>query len=360
MNLRRRTRGVLCAVGAAAIVAVAACGSGASSNRVQDGDLTVVRVVLPRAMELAGEDAYLHAAEELGYAAENGITFEFESAIGTADGTRLVTTGQAEVTVPSPFVAITARATDLPIKSVFTTLQTNIFGFGVTPGSDIDSVEDLRGKRIALGDGGWTVIASPLLAASGLTEDDVEWVVAGERRQLAVDQGEVDAVLTWEMEYQNWADQGVDVDFFGADTVDFQANGLVVAEDLIEDDPELVEAIVRSAAMGAAFVTENPEAAAAIALDTFEGVTPQTPEGMLDVVNALVTLLNGGLAEQEGYGHANIETWDDLIAELAAEDVISSTFPATDLVSNEFIDHANDFDRERVAEEARDYDYTSD
>lgn len=349
-------------VGVVAALLLSGCATEGEQTPVADGDatategeITTIRVVLPRARELAGEDAYLHVANELGYAEENGIRFEFESAIGSTDGTKLVTTDQAEVTVPSPFVSITARASGLGVTSVFTTLQENIFGFGVKPGSDITSIADLKGKKVALGDGGWTVIAAPVLASAGLSVEDVEWVVAGERRQLSVVEDEVDAVLTWEMEYQNWADQGVDVSFFGANDVDFQANGLVVADSFLADEPELVKAIVRSAAMGAAFVTANPEAAARIASGTFEGVTPKTDQGMVAVVEALSGLMNGGDANEMGYGIHDVASWDGLVEALYQNGVIDEPFPASDLVTNEFIEYANGFDLARVQNDARDF-----
>lgn len=358
-STRKRTWALICVLAMfAASVVLAACGDEGSSGSEEEagsGGLRTVKVVFPRARELAGEDVYLHAAEELGYAEENGIKFEFESAIGTTDSTKLVATGKADVGYPSPFVTITARESGLGIKSVFNTLQTNIFGFGVKPDSPIQGIADLKGKKVALGDGGWTTIAAPLLRAEGLTVDDVEWIVAGERRQVAVDEGDADAVLTWEMEYQNFADQGIELRVFGQDSVPFQSNGLVVSDKLIEEDPELVKAIVRTAAMGAAFVTANPEAAAKIALDRFPGVTPQSEKGMLDVVNALVALLNGGGAQEHGYGWHDEEAWAEEIEVLKETGTIDEIVPVEDVITNEFIEYANDFDRARVEKDAKEY-----
>lgn len=338
-------------------VLATACGDNGTAPSGAD-EVENVRVVFPRAKELAGEDVYLHIANELGYAEENGIRFTFESAIGTTDSTKLITTGQGEVAYPSPFVSITARSTGLPIKSVFDTLQWNIFGFGVREDSPLTSVADLEGKKVALGDGGWTIIAAPLLKAHGLTTDDVEWVVAGERRQLAVWEGDVDAVLTWEMEYQNWAAQGIPLRTFGQDAVNFQSNGLVMADSVIEENPDLVRAIARSAAMGAVFMHENIEAAAQIALEAFPGVTPPDFDGMVEVVRALDSLMFYETSEEHGLGYHVEEYWTQEIQDLFDAGVITEMIEATDVTTNEFIDYANDFDHERVRQDARDFEVT--
>lgn len=339
------------------LLLLTACAGGPASDKAESEDgITTVKIVLPMAKEQSGTIAYLHAAEALGYTRENGIRFEFESALGSTDGTKLVTTGQAQATYPSPFVSVTARASGLPIVSVFNSLQTNIFGFAVTPGSDIRTIADLKGKKVALGDGGWTVIAAPLLASAGLTLDDVEWVVSGENRQLAVQQGEADAVLTWEMEYQMWWAQGLEFEVFGQDSTDFQCNGIVVSEQLIAEDPDLVKAIVRAAAMGAHFVVTNPEAGARIALDAYPDAEPSTLEGMLPIVEKQAELLTGGNALQDGYGVHNAQVWQELIDSLYADGVIGTEISADDLVTNEFIAYANDFDRDRVEKDAANYE----
>lgn len=327
-----------------------------SSSEGGSDEIVEVRIVLAVNKELAGENANLHVANELGYAEENGIRFVLESALGSTDGTKLVSTGQAEAAYPSPFVSITARASGVPIVSVFNTLQTNIFGFAVKPDSDIKDIADLKGKKVALGDGGWTVIAAPLLASAGLTVDDIEWVVAGERRQLAVEQGDVDAVLTWEMEYQNWADQGLDFRVFGQDSVPYQSNGLVMSEELIAQDPDLVRSIVRAAAMGAEFIQYNPEAAAEISASMYEGTTPNSQEGMTAVVEKLAELMAGGDASTDGYGVHRVDDWQSLADSLFDDGVIGAEVDTSEMLTNEFIEYANDFDKERVQQDAENYE----
>lgn len=328
---------------------------GEATNQAEADGIREVKVVLAVNKELTGENANLHVANELGYAEENGIQFEIESALGSTDGTKLVSSGQAHLAYPSPFVAITARASGVPVVSVFDQLQTNIFGFAVKPESDISSIQDLKGKKVALGDGGWTVIAAPLLASAGLTVDDVEWVVAGERRQLAVEQGEVDAVLTWEMEYQNWEDQGLEFSVFGQDSVPYQSNTLMTSEELIEDDPELIESALRAAAMGAEFIRHNPEAGARISSEAFTGTTPETPQGMTAVVSKLSELMSGGTASTDGYGIHRPDDWQTLAHALYDDDVIGAEVDIEAMLTDEFIEYANDFDHDRVKADAEAY-----
>ncbi len=309
-----------------------------------------VRVVFPRAKELAGEDVYIHIAEKLGFAAEEGITFvEWESALGALDSLKLVATGQADIGYPSSYVLITGVSQGIPTKMVYDTLQKQIFCFGVRPESDIDDIADLKGKSVAVGTAGWTVIAAPLLKKAGIRVEDINWVVAGEQRQMLAWEGKTDAVFTWEMEYQNWADRGMTFRVLGGpDYLDYQSNGWVVSNKLIEENPNLVERICRALAKGAWFSICNPYAAADVALKTFPGVTPTTYKGMVTVVKALNNLMYAEWTPKNGLGWMNYEFWQNQINDMYEFGTIEKQLKAEDVVTNQFIKAANDFDHERI------------
>ena len=163
-------------------------------------DLTKVTMVFPRSVEVL-DDAQVHAADKLGYFAEEGIDIEVKQSYGTTD-VKMVATGNAEVAYPSPWVQMSAHNSGLPIISIFDSDVKNIFEFGVRKDSDIYSIKDLKGKSISIGDPFWKAISNPALRAAGVSPDEVKYVVAGNNRAQVVAQGKVDAVLTWEKEHQ--------------------------------------------------------------------------------------------------------------------------------------------------------------
>jgi len=312
--------------------------------------LDEVRVVFPRAKELAGEDVYVHIAEKLGFAAEEGITFvNWESALGALDSLKLIATGQSDMSYPSSYVLITGVSQGIPAKMVYDTLQKQIFVFGIRPDSPIKDIADLKGKSVAVGTAGWTVIAAPLLKKAGIKVEDINWVVAGEQRQMVAWEGKTDAVFTWEMEYQNWADRGMSFKVLGGpDYLDYQSNGWAVGNQLIEENPDLVQRMCRAMAKGAWFCICNPYAAADVALKTFPGVTPNTFKGMVTVIKALNNLMYANWTPENGLGWMNYEYWQNQINDMYEFKTIENMIKAEDVVTNQFIEEANNFDHERI------------
>jgi len=311
-----------------------------------------VRVVFPRAKELSGEDVYLHIAEKLGFAKEEGIRFSgWESAIGALDNLKMIATGQAEISYPSSYVIITGVSQQVPVKMVYDTLQKQIFIFGVRPDSPIKSIQDLKGKKVSVGTAGWTVIAAPLLKKAGIKVEDIEWVVAGESRAIVGWEGKVDAVFTWEMEYQNWADRGMNFrveGLGGTDYLDYQSNGLAASNKLIQENPDLIQRVCKAAAKGAWFSICNPYAAADIALHTFPGTTPDTYSGMVAVVKALNNLMFANWTPEKGLGWHNLQFWQNQIDDMYEFGTITTKIKAEDAVTSQSIKAANDFDHERI------------
>lgn len=326
------------------------------SESSPSGELDKIIMCFPRSYECL-DDAHIHAAIEMGYFEENGIEVVFEQAYGT-DDLSMIIAGQAHTGYPSSFVQIAGHEAGLPFKSVYQVDNVNIFGYSVRPDSGIDSISDLKGKTIALGDPAWNTISDPILIAAGVQPSEVTYVTAGETRAQMVDAGQADAVLTWYKEFELWNGQGITLDYLpGEDVLQLTGGCLVFANDFVDDpaNHDLIGRFVKAYAMGAYFTYMNPVAATEITMNKFPSLDVDF-EWALMSINNLIYIDNGEDVEKNGYGWHNPEKWDVQMEACRNGGTLTRTDLTHDeIYTNDFVEVANSFDKKRVEEDAMNY-----
>jgi NitT/TauT family transport system substrate-binding protein len=141
--------------------------------------------------------------------------------------------------------------------------------------SDIKSVKDLKGKRIAVPGMGTPpyIFASHVLVAAGMDPNkDVEWkVFPPAEAELALDKGLADAVadsepigtiLSSKNKVRNVADQATDAPY-----KDEYCCAVVVSGKLCQQSPETAAKITRAILRGSKWTNANPTAAAELAVE---------------------------------------------------------------------------------------------
>lgn len=316
--------------------------------------LDKVVMVFPRSIEVL-DDAHVVAAEMLGYFEEEGIEVTYEQSYGTSD-VKMVASGQADVAYPSPYIQLMAHESNLPIISVYQVDVRNIFGFSVRPDSGINSIADLKGKKISLGDASWASISDPLLQHAGLDpKKDVEYVVAGENRAQMVNEGKLDAVLTWEKEYQLWDAQGIRLKYLSGEKVlDNCSNSLVVSLDTYNNRKDLIKRFVRAYAKGSYFTKLNPKAATEMVLKKYPSIKVEFKDA-LKAIEGLVYIDNNEDTEKYGYGYHNADKWRINVEDALKNGMITKEIPLEQIFTNEFVEAANSFDHKAVEEDAKNY-----
>lgn len=164
-------------LGAAALVAVTACGEEASAGADREEPLAAE---VPEGVEIGIADQH----QRLQYAfQESGEleNFEFDVEFGNFDGGPAVLealrSGQVQVgTVgDGPPIHAASIGEDVPIIAAYQTSGTQ--SFVTSPESDVETIDDIAGSRVAYSEG--TATGAALLeglANIGLTPDDVELV----------------------------------------------------------------------------------------------------------------------------------------------------------------------------------------
>jgi NitT/TauT family transport system substrate-binding protein len=113
--------------------------------------------------------------------------------------------------------------------------------------------------------------------------------------------------------------------------------------------------------MGFEFTRLNPRAAAQIVYEKFPALQEQmTPQLAFDSMVELTDLYLQSWKNGDGYGYNDIANWQAYIDTVFELGQITTDYPAEEVVTNELIEAANDFDAERVAADAAAYELNED
>lgn len=345
----------------AALAAALVIGLLVSLGHAQDQDLDEIVWLSPRGSLEVMDDFPLWVAVDQGYFEELGLDVELQPGpLEALAVTRLVATGQADIGFPSPGVFLSSLEAGMDLVLAFEMIVGQTFNFAVAPDGPIESVQDLEGTTIALGSEGWSLIVDPMLVEAGVDPESVTYLNAGNQAARAVETGDADATLSWQGLTAQWEAQGRDYRYLlGQDFSEHPSNGYVIrAED--REDPEMVDQwtrFFRGVAMGYEFSRLNPRAAAQITYDRFPGLQDQMdPQLAMDSMLEQTDVYFGSYRLGEGYGWSNLEGWQDYIDTVHELGQIENGYDASEIVTNEFVGPANDFDQERVAQDAESFE----
>lgn len=317
--------------------------------------LEEVTFVIP-VSEMGLPYAEFAVASEMGYFAEEGLKVKLELQPGLTDGIKAVAAGAADFVFPAPNVVMIGRSKDLPIVTVFGSVQRYQFGFAVPTGSAISGLPALKGKTIGLPVAGTETIVSPILQAAGVAANDYKMEVVGfDARPAALTQKRVDAVLTWDTEFATWQAKGLGLTFYpGSDYLDYMGNGVAVSEKTLAEKPELVRRFLRATVKGMVFVEANPAATVAIVKKLYpEAVTDEA--SALAVLDAAMRRTRSSHTASNGLGWLRAEPWQKQQADMMDLKLLDRTTDVQAMITNQFIADANRVDKEKIIKQAREY-----
>ena len=217
---------------------------------------------------------------EDGYFADAGfnVTLEHLQEPGVLD---LVAVGQANYGIVSGEQVILARSRGRDVVYVFEWFQEYPVGIVVQghDGLGIDSIADLRGRKIGLPGrfGASYTGLTALLHSAGLTEADVHLNEIGFNAPEVYCLKAVTAVVVYinnePIQIRNLSlagecsDLGTEFDVFPvADGVDLVSNGLIVSEDLLQNNPDDVQRMVNGLGNALQATINNPARAYLVSL----------------------------------------------------------------------------------------------
>jgi len=313
--------------------------------------------ISPRgAIEVTDDYAYW-VAKKMGFFDD----LETQMQPGPSDGTatvKFVDVGQADMGFPSPGVFSFAIQNGMRLKSVFHSCARDSFSFAFRKGEGSADLKSLEGKTILLGSAAWQTITDPLLASQGVDITKVNYVEAGwPTWSTALAAGQGDAALSWEGLRAEWLAKGLDFDYWlGVQHSHLPSNTLVVREADLEDPQRraYLEKYLRGWAMGFEFAYHNPRFAVQTVFEQFPALANNlgVEVGTMSVLQQ-INVYRGDTAKRGGWGWHDMQSWQSFFNIIHDIGQIQTPIKAEDVLTNELIASANDFDHQKIEVEAK-------
>jgi len=284
--------------------------------------------------------APLYVAQARGYYEAEGfdVTFEYGD---ESTFVRLVAGRSMPAVIASGEQVIMARAEDIPVVYVMTWYQ-RFAGVVFSDDPEIQTPADLVDRTVGLpfpsgaSYTGWMA----LLATNEIDSRDVTTKVIGYTQPEAVLQGRVDAAVGYAAnEPVQLRNQGIDVSVIEiADSFNFASNGLVVSEGLIDESPEVVQALVTGTLKGIRDTLEDPDAAFEIVLEVVleTAASPTVRDQQRQVLEESLRFW-----ETPRLGTIDLDVWRRSQDFLLETEVIDTATPIEELVDTSFVDAAD-------------------
>jgi NitT/TauT family transport system substrate-binding protein len=195
-------------------------------------------------------------------------------------------------------------------------------------------------------------------------DTDITIVVAGESAQTAalINSKQIDALSQFDTQYALTSNAGAKLRLLdNAEIKKFPSNGFVALEEFLASNRSQAVALARGYAKGTVFAIANPEAAIRILWEVY----PQTKATGKDEATAmrddLLTL--GARAKNWLYEPVGGKRWGDNVEAnyqayldwLLEQGIVKTKTDAKDVVTNELLDEADNFDVGALTAEAKAY-----
>lgn len=308
----------------------------------------------------------------LGYWRDEGYDVNVVGVQGSLQGLQMMASGGVDLVQFNSSVLIQANVENgIPARGVMGNGVID-WGLGVKEDGPIQSIDDLKGKRIgivSLATGGVPMLRA-LLRQNDIDPDrDVNIVAVGAGTQAlqALRSGRVQGLMFWQSALTSFENAGTELrilrDPEWREMPDFTLGTL---QSTIEQDPEMVEAIVRGANKATLFAMTNPECVRRIHWEHFPSTKPtgadtETLEQWdLNLLNAQLDTMRSAYELHGGelLGYVDPDAFVGIQEFLHDSEMIDDTIDTDELVIDRegFFEATNDFDHESIIESAKNCD----
>ena len=297
-------------------------------------------------------------AEQVGFFKEEGLQVEVRFSTGGPQATQITASGGADVGQVTQEPAIEGYDKGIRGKMFYTQFTRLIYHVAVPADGAIQSIADLTGKKIGVSN---MASASLVVARSALRHhkvpiegDTFRPVGLGDGAVAALRTGQVQALSMWTAAYASMMRAGISFRFLYHPTVaEIGSGGFFASDKVLAEKRDSLIKFARAQAKATIFVLENPEATLRLYWKSNPagrgGGTDEEAlkRGLIEMSTVRPVYSREKLADKR-YGFADmagIQTYVDMFRD---EGVIARSIPATELVTNEFVEQINNFDVAKV------------
>jgi NitT/TauT family transport system substrate-binding protein len=305
-------------------------------------------------------------AKEKGYFADEGYDVTLIAVGGSNESAIQVSSGNAEVGAASPGEALVGvQSGKLDIRYFYGLYYSNIWSVAVAPDSPIKSIAELKGKRLgvqSMGSAG-TTFGRAFTQAAGLNpEKDVSFLSIGVGAQAvtSVRQKMVDGVVYWDAAIAKFKFSGLSLRELPVDENlrSLPDVALLARNEMIAKNPKMLTGIARAVAKGYDYSMANPQAAVLITWKAYPEAKSRNPDPKAALEEGVVVnqaRLGIWNSKKIGDKHGLMvkSDWERLIQFFVDQKVIPASVPVERVITNEFVDAINQYDRASIISDAK-------
>lgn len=291
-----------------------------------------------------GSTAGVIVAAHEGYYEEEGLDVTPVRGFGGLRTVNEIDQGMFKFGYGNPDGIVVNRASGGNVRMVGAINATNPGGICfVNERHNLTSLEDMKGLKLGGAAGTPVNVTFPaLLSANGLPADHVEIVqLQGSVVTAALIDGQIDIYECWRGSgkplLESQAKQaGLTIGFVPYEAMgqEFIGSGIATTDEIIENNPELVEKVLRATYKGYQFLQDNPEKGADIVVEMFPEVNR---EAVLAQINDINELIMGPGVEENGMGYIDPTRVTALVEFIGEANELASPVSADDVYTNQFI-----------------------
>lgn len=290
----------------------------------------------------------LYVGEENGYFAEANVIVEQLAGAGAGDAVRQLVAGNADIAMADAYSGFFAVQAGAEIEGFYCPYTQNWLTLLVNTAAGINEPADLRGKTIAVTSQASTSkwYASLLLAANGITEDEVTYAATGVNFGPALLSGEAQAASTWGS--VNWAlfeaggfpaDVAGDYEIWQYEQVPGPNDVYFAHSSWLDENADAVAGFIGALQKAKAWIEENPDAAAEIG--SRYAVGAENMDRNRAVIDYRIEMQNTGPGVAEnGKGWCDVPTIQDLADKGVELGILEERVDAASVISNNYVDRS--------------------